>query len=70
MRSSAATLEEAKMREASLHLVGYVRASPDGHDHADQLGAVRAAGSQADAQPRLQDSDGGADPRRVPSQHL
>ena len=42
------TVEHARVREASLHLVGYVRTSAETPlkrgDHADQLGAVRAAG--------------------------
>ena len=44
MKATTATIEAVKMQEASLHLVGYVRTSADGHDHAQQLGAVRAAG--------------------------
>ena len=38
------TVEHARIHEASLHLVGYIRTSKDRRDHAEQLGAVRAAG--------------------------
>ena len=44
MKATTVTVEAAKILKATLHLVGYVMTSADRRDHAEQLGAVCAAG--------------------------